>query len=90
MLYGARGIGDWIDANIRHVQHLHRLVESRPDFEAANRPTMSAICIRYRGENMDEAESKQLHAEVASRVERSGYCAENVNLPFKPRRRIAR
>jgi aromatic-L-amino-acid decarboxylase len=70
--YGARGIGDWIDANIRHAQHLHRLVESRPDFEAANRPTMSAICIRYRGENMDEAESKQLHAEVASRVERSG------------------
>ena len=70
--YGAREIGNWIDANIRHAQRLHRLVESHPDFEAANRPAMSAICIRHRRDNMDEAESKQLHAEVASRVERSG------------------
>ena len=70
--YGAREIGNWIDANIRHAQRLHRLVEGHPDFEAANRPAMSAICIRYRGDDMDESESKQLHAEVASRVERSG------------------
>jgi glutamate/tyrosine decarboxylase-like PLP-dependent enzyme len=70
--YGAREIGDGIDANVRHAQHLHRLVECHPDFEAAHRPTMSAICMRYRGENMNEPESKQLHAEVASRVERSG------------------
>jgi hypothetical protein len=33
---------------------------------------MSAICIRYRGANLDEANSKQLHAEVARRVEQSG------------------
>jgi aromatic-L-amino-acid decarboxylase len=70
--YGAREIGNWIDANVRHAQALHRLVEDHPDFEAANRPAMSAICVRYRGRNMNESESKQLHAEVASRVERSG------------------
>ena len=70
--YGARGIRDWIDANIRHAQHLHRLVERHPDFEAANQPAMSAICIRRCEENIDEVASKQLHAEVVSRVERSG------------------
>ena len=43
-----------------------------PYCTAANRPAMSAICIRYRGDDMDESESKQLHAEVASRVERNG------------------
>jgi hypothetical protein len=33
---------------------------------------MSAICIRYRGADLDEAQSKELHAEVARRVEQSG------------------
>jgi hypothetical protein len=33
---------------------------------------MSAICIRYKGANLDEVESKELHAEVARRVEQSG------------------
>jgi aromatic-L-amino-acid decarboxylase len=70
--YGAREIGNWIDADVRHAKALHRLVEDHPDFEAATRPAMSAICVRYRAGNMNESESKQLHAEVASRVERSG------------------
>ena len=56
--YGAREIGNWIDANIRHAQRLHRLVEGHPDFEAANRPAMSAICIRYRRDDMDEVRVK--------------------------------
>jgi aromatic-L-amino-acid decarboxylase len=70
--YGARQIGEWIDGNLRQAKHLYSLVAKHPEFEAASDPPMSAICIRYRGADPDEAESKELHAEVARRVERSG------------------
>jgi aromatic-L-amino-acid decarboxylase len=70
--YGARQIGEWIDGNVRQAAHLYSLVARHPDFEAASKPPMSAICIRYRGADPDEAESKQLHAEVARRIEHSG------------------
>lgn len=33
---------------------------------------MSAICIRYRSADLDETGAKELHAEVARRVEQSG------------------
>ena len=33
---------------------------------------MSAICIRYTGSDMSDAQAKKLHAEVAERVEQSG------------------
>ncbi len=68
--YGAREIGRWIDSNVRQAERLYGLVEQHPDFEAANRPAMSAICLRYCGH--DAGEFPQLHAEVARRVERSG------------------
>ena len=68
--YGAREIGRWIDSNVRQAERLYGLIKQHPDFEAANRPAMSAICLRYRGH--DAGESRQLHAEVARRVERSG------------------
>lgn len=70
--YGARQIGDWIDNNVRQAKHLHALVEKDPRFELASSPPMSAICIRFKGAGLDEAESKELHAEVAQRVEQSG------------------
>jgi aromatic-L-amino-acid/L-tryptophan decarboxylase len=70
--YGTRQIGEWIDANIRQAKHLYALVERHPEFEPANRPLMSAICIRYRGAQLDEAASREFHAEVARRVEQSG------------------
>jgi aromatic-L-amino-acid decarboxylase len=70
--YGARQIGDWIDNNVRQAKHLHQLVENHPEFEAASAPPMSAICIRFTHGDLDESQSKQLHAEVAQRVEQSG------------------
>ena len=70
--YGARQIGAWIDNNVRQAKHLYALTERAPDFEPASLPPMSAICIRYQGAGLDEAESKNLHAEVAKRVEQSG------------------
>jgi aromatic-L-amino-acid decarboxylase len=70
--YGARQIGEWIDNNVRQAQHLYSLVESHPEFEAASKPPMSAICIRYRGTDPDDAMSKDLHAQVVRRVEQSG------------------
>jgi glutamate/tyrosine decarboxylase-like PLP-dependent enzyme len=70
--YGARQIGEWIDNNVRQAKHLYSLVEKHPDFEPASEPPLSAICIRYRCVDLDEAQSKQLHAQVARRVEQSG------------------
>ncbi|MGD1024601.1 MAG: pyridoxal-dependent decarboxylase [Candidatus Sulfotelmatobacter sp.] len=70
--YGARAIGEWIDNNVRQAKHLCALTAKDPDFEPASVPPMSAICIRYKGAELNEAESKNLHAEVAQRVEQSG------------------
>ncbi len=70
--YGAKQIGEWIDNNVRQAKHLYSLVAKNSEFEAASEPPMSAICIRYRGADLDEAQSKELHAEVARRVEESG------------------
>jgi glutamate/tyrosine decarboxylase-like PLP-dependent enzyme len=75
--YGARQIGEWIDNNVRQARHLYSMVAERPEFEAASEPPMSAICIRYvgpdrDGDHLDETQSKELNAEIARRVERSG------------------
>jgi aromatic-L-amino-acid decarboxylase len=70
--YGANQIGEWIDNNVRQARHLYSMVAENREFEAASEPPMSAICIRYRSADLDEAQSKELHAEVARRVEESG------------------
>src|SRR6202041_1803414 len=70
--YGASQIGEWIDNNVRQAKHLYSAVAKHPEFEAASEPAMSAICIRYRSADLEEVQSKKLHAEVARRVEQSG------------------
>jgi len=70
--YGARQIGEWIDNNVRQAKHLYTVAANDPEFEPASVPPMSAICIRYQGAELSEAESQNLHAEVAQRVEQSG------------------
>jgi glutamate/tyrosine decarboxylase-like PLP-dependent enzyme len=70
--YGTRQMGQWVDGNIRHARHVFSLVANHPDFEAASEPPMSAICIRYRGADLEQPQSKELHAEVARRIEQSG------------------
>jgi len=70
--YGARQIGEWIDNNVRQANHLYEMASDSEEFEAASRPPMSAICIRYRGAGLSEEDSKRLHAEVVRRVEQGG------------------
>ncbi len=75
--YGASQIGEWIDNNVRQAKHLYSVVAKHPNFEAASEPPMSAICIRYRKVDSEDAQTegvqgKELHAEVASRIEKSG------------------
>lgn len=70
--YGARQIGEWIDNNVRQAKHLYALVGNELEFEPAACPTMSAICIRFKGTEQSPSASKALHAEVAQRVEQSG------------------
>ncbi len=70
--YGADQIGQWIDHNVRQAKHLYSLVAHDPEFESASVPPMSAICIRFTGTGLGEADSMALHAAVAQRVEQSG------------------
>jgi aromatic-L-amino-acid decarboxylase len=70
--YGASQIGEWIDNNVRQAKHLYSLVAEHPDFEPACEPPLSAICIRFRGADLDQAQSRALHTEVAKRIEQSG------------------
>lgn len=70
--YGARQIGEWIDNNVRQAQHLYQLASSDSEFETASNPPMSAICVRFKAPELNGPEAKQLHAEVAQRVEHSG------------------
>ncbi|HEY1660761.1 MAG TPA: aminotransferase class I/II-fold pyridoxal phosphate-dependent enzyme [Candidatus Sulfotelmatobacter sp.] len=70
--YGTRQIGEWIDNNVRQATHLHNLVKHDQDFEAASVPPMSAICVRYKPAELDGTDSKNLHAEVAQRIEQGG------------------
>jgi glutamate/tyrosine decarboxylase-like PLP-dependent enzyme len=87
--YGASQIGEWIDNNVRQAKHLYSLVTKHPDFEAASEPPMSAICIRYRVADSDEAQSKELHAEVARRIEQGGkFWISTTELKEKPWFRI--
>lgn len=70
--YGAEEIGTWIDNNVRQAAHLHERVRMHPDFEAACRPPMSAICIRFRNDRLTGSQAKLLHADVAERIEKTG------------------
>jgi aromatic-L-amino-acid decarboxylase len=70
--YGASQIGEWIDNNVRQAKHLYSLVAEHPEFEPACEPPLSAICIRFRGADLDQAQSRALHTEVAKRIEQSG------------------
>jgi aromatic-L-amino-acid decarboxylase len=70
--YGAREIGRWVDANVAQAKRLFDLAEGHPDFRAATRPVMSAICLRYEPRGIGEDRLAPLHAEVARRIERGG------------------
>jgi len=73
--YGARAIGEWIDANVDHARRIHDLAAADPDFEPAVLPEMSAVCIRYRPAarpDLDEDRLAAIHAAAARRVEEGG------------------
>jgi aromatic-L-amino-acid/L-tryptophan decarboxylase len=70
--YGARGIGQWVDANVSQAEHLYDLVRVHPVFESAMRPLMSAVCIRYRAAGIPEADLTKIHVDVAQRVAAGG------------------
>src|SRR3712207_949362 len=73
--YGADEIGRWIDANVDQAVHLYERVAAHPLFEAAVRPPMSAICIRYTGDGgLTDEELSDLHAEEIGRAS----CRESV------------
>jgi aromatic-L-amino-acid/L-tryptophan decarboxylase len=70
--YGKTQIGEWIDANIEHAEHLYQLCRNTPDFVPAVKPLMSAICIRYQPQGSNEERLTKIHQEVARRIEEGG------------------
>jgi len=70
--YGKNQFGEWIDNNVEQAKYLHQLATDDGDFISATEPVMSAICIRYKGKGLNDEQLKQLHHEVASRIERGG------------------
>ena len=70
--YGKEQIGKWVDNNVEQATHLHKLANNSKDFESATEPRMSAICIRYKNENLANEELTKLHREVAARIEKEG------------------
>lgn len=70
--YGTGEIARWIDRNVAQARHLYELVIAADDFVAACPPVMSAVCIRWLGDGLDETVSGPLHVDVARRIEESG------------------
>ena len=70
--YGANEIGRWIDANVAQAERLYKLADGHPDFIPAVTPRMSAMCLRYAPNGLEEQQSAELHATVARQVEESG------------------
>jgi len=70
--YGKTQIGEWVDKNIDQAKYLYRLVISEDIFESATEPLMSAICIRYKGNNLHKQQLSKLHYQVAGQIEAEG------------------
>ncbi len=70
--YGLDQIGRWVDANCEQALHLYQLCSEAPDFEAAARPPMSAVCVRWTGTKATPEKLAALHREVARRVQDGG------------------
>lgn len=70
--YGKDKIGEWIDNNIAQAKHLHALANASKNFESATEPVMSAVCLHYKGEGLNEQQLTQLHHSVAERIEKEG------------------
>src|SRR5205823_10670934 len=64
--YGAEEIGGWIDRNIEHAGQLYELASKDAAFECINKPVMSAICLTYKGKDL------QFHQRAAAEIERNG------------------
>ena len=70
--YGKEQIGKWVDNNIAQANHLHKLSTSNNNFESATEPKMSAICIRFKGNDLTNEQLTKLHYDVAARIEKEG------------------
>lgn len=70
--YGKTQIGEWVDKNIDQAKYLHQLAIAEKIFESATEPVMSAICLRYKSDDLTKEQLSKLHYEVAGRIEKEG------------------
>jgi len=81
--YGAGEIGSWMDRNIGHAEQLYELAGKDIAFECVNKPVMSALCLRYRGKDLE------FHQRAAAEIERGGkYWISTTVLKGQPAFRI--
>jgi glutamate/tyrosine decarboxylase-like PLP-dependent enzyme len=71
--YGAREVGRWVEANVALARLLYELAAADPDFMPAAEPPMSAVCLRFAPEGVDEAVLAPLHDRVARRIQDDGH-----------------
>ena len=70
--YGKTKMGEWVDNNMEHAKHLHRLALNDPHFESATEPVMSAVCLHFKTPKLTNEENKKLHFRVAEKIEKEG------------------
>jgi glutamate/tyrosine decarboxylase-like PLP-dependent enzyme len=70
--YGARQIGEWIDANVEQARYLAALALERGRLQAAAPPRLSAVCLRFEDARLATQHEERLHALVARRLEDAG------------------
>jgi aromatic-L-amino-acid decarboxylase len=70
--YGTKEIGRWIDANVDLAERMHALSSASRDFVSAVKPRMSAVCVRYAPEGLEEKEAARIHRRVAREIEKQG------------------
>jgi aromatic-L-amino-acid decarboxylase len=70
--YGAEEIGRWVDLNCEQAERLWKAATASGEFEAARKPALSAVCLRYVGGRLAEDRRTALHHEVARRAEQLG------------------
>ena len=70
--YGTAAIGRFVEGNVEQARRLYDLAEADAEFEGAVRPAMSAVCVRYRGADLDDDTRARLHARVVRRIEEGG------------------
>ena len=70
--FGARGIGEAIETNVRQARLLGDLIDADRDFELLAPVQLNIVCFRYRRADLDEDELDRFNDELVVALQESG------------------